>query len=209
MRILWGRATSSNVRKIIWLLEELKLPYERRDAGGPFGRTSEPFYRAMNPTQLVPTLQEGDFTLWESNAILRYLANGHPAVSGAVWPADLQNRANIDRWMDAQQTQLNAAQSAVFQGLIRTRPEDRDMAAINAAMARADKVWLMLDKQLEATGGYVAGPSLTLADYCWGVHVHRWFNMEVTRSEAPSLLAWYKRLLDRPVYHQHCAGPVV
>src|SRR6185437_12031170 len=98
MRRLWGRANSSNVMKVIWLLEELKLPYHRIDVGGPFGKTDTAEYRAMNPTGLVPTLQEDDFTLWESNAIMRYICNAH-APDSAVWPRDQHARANVDRWL--------------------------------------------------------------------------------------------------------------
>src|SRR4029077_18656579 len=105
-RILWGRATSSNVMKVIWALEELQLPYERIDVGGSFGKTDTAEYRAMNPTSLVPTLQEDDFTLWESNAICRYLCHAH-APHSRLWPQEPHTRANIDRWMDAQQTLLN------------------------------------------------------------------------------------------------------
>ena len=105
-RIVWGRATSSNVMKAIWALEEFGLPYERIDVGGSFGKTDTPEYRAMNPTGLVPTLQEDDFTLWESNAICRYLCHAHAAAIDAV-AAGAARAGNVDRWMDAQQTLLN------------------------------------------------------------------------------------------------------
>ncbi|MGH7154251.1 MAG: glutathione S-transferase, partial [Acetobacteraceae bacterium] len=116
-RILWGRSTSSNVMKVIWLLEELKLPYERIDVGGPFGKTDTPEYRAMNPTGLVPTLQEDDFILWESNAIMRYICNVY-APETPLWPRDPHTRANADRWLDAQQTLLNHPQGTVFVNLV-------------------------------------------------------------------------------------------
>jgi glutathione S-transferase len=99
-RIVWGRATSSNVMKVLWGLGELALPFERIDVGGAFGKTDTPEYRAMNPTGLVPTLQEGSFTLRESNAILRYLAQAHGSDS-ALWPTDARARAIIDHWLDA------------------------------------------------------------------------------------------------------------
>lgn len=206
MRTLWGRANSSNVMKVIWLLEELRLPYYRIDVGGPFGRTKTPEYIAMNPNSFVPTLQEGDFILWESNAILRYLcaANvpGHP-----IWPDDLRMRANVDRWMDWAQTVLCAPQSTVFQGLVRTPPEERNTGAIEAAAAEAGRAWLILDAKL-AEHDYIAGPDFTLADIAVGPHVHRWFSFTLHRPETPHLHAWYHRLLARPVYRQHCAGPI-
>jgi glutathione S-transferase len=206
-RILWGRATSSNVMKVIWTLEELQLPYERIDVGGSFGKTDTPEYRAMNPTGLVPTLQEDDFTLWESNAICRYLCHAH-APHSKLWPQDPRVRANIDRWMDAQQTCLNRSISVIFWNLVRTPPDKRDTAAVGQAVPEAARVWGMVSAEL-AEHPYLAGNDLTLADVPWGPHLHRWFNMEFDRPEIPHLRAWYDRLLQRPAYKQHLAGPVV
>jgi glutathione S-transferase len=208
MRTLWGRANSSNVMKVIWLLEELHLPYERIDVGGPFGGTHTADYLAMNPNSVVPTLQEGHFSLWESNAILRYLcaANvpGHP-----MWPDDVKARANIDRWMDWQQTTQQAPQTVVFQGLVRTPPEERNMGVIEAAVIKTGKCWSILDRHLaQHDYDYVAGRAFTLADIPLGVHVHRWFSFVVHRPEMPHLAAWYHRLLERPAYRTHCAMPM-
>jgi glutathione S-transferase len=206
-RILWGRSTSSNVMKVIWLLEELKLPYERMDVGGPFGKTDTAEYRAMNPTGLVPTLQEDDFTLWESNAILRYLCNAHaPATS--LWPQQPQARANVDRWLDAQQTVLNRPQGVIFLNLVRTKPEQRDQAAIAQAIKEAGRAWGMIGAEL-GKHAFIAGSELTLCDIAWGVHVHRWFTMEFDRPEIAHVRAWYDRLLTRPVYKEHIARPLV
>jgi glutathione S-transferase len=125
MRKVWGRKNSSNVMKVLWLLEELSLPYDRIDVGGPFGRTKDADYVAMNPNSIIPTLEEENgFTLWESNVILRYLASCH-ADGSPLWPKDLQARANIDRWMDWQQTILGPPATVVFQGLVRTPPDQR------------------------------------------------------------------------------------
>jgi glutathione S-transferase len=206
-RILWGRATSSNVMKVIWLLEELKLPYERIDVGGTFGKTDTPEYRAMNPTGLVPTLQEDEFTLWESNAILRYICRAH-APDSTLWPREAHARANVDHWMDAQQTVLNRSQTVLFQGLIRTPPEKRDANAIKQAIGEAAGVWRMLAAEL-GKHDYIAGDAITLADIPWGVHVHRWLNMEFDRPDISALRPWYDRLLQRPAYKAHIAGPIV
>jgi glutathione S-transferase len=207
-RVLWGRANSSNVMKVIWLLEELRLPYERLDVGGAFGKTDTAEYRAMNPTGLVPTLQEDEFTLWESNAILRYVCSAH-APDTPMWPADVRARGNVDRWMDCQQTQLNRPQGVVFQGLVRTPAERRDAAAIAQATRDAAGAWELVESAL-SRHAYVAGPQFTLADMVFGVHVHRWFNMPIEGApEMPRLRAWYSRLLERPVYAQHIAGPPI
>ncbi len=207
MRKLWGRKNSSNVMKVIWLLEELSTPYERIDVGGPFGRTHDADYLEMNPNSVVPTLEEANgFTLWESNAILRYLAATHAAGS-PIWPDDAQARANIDRWMDWQQTTHNVPGSIVFQGLVRTAPEQRNTGAIEAAMIKLGHAWTLLDAQL-GRHAHVAGPDFTLADIPLGVHVHRWFSFTVMRPELPHLRAWYDRLLQRPAYRTHCALPM-
>jgi glutathione S-transferase len=206
---LWGRATSSNVMKVIWLLEELGLPYERRDVGGAYGGTDAPEYRAMQPLGLVPALEEaGGFSLFESNAILRYLCNAH-APNTPFYPENPRARATVEAWMDFQQTALGRPQSVVFQGLIRTPPEKRDQAAIARGIAEAGRIWGIIDARL-AQHPYVIGAEPTLADMAYGPHVHRWFNMDFDgRPEAPHLRAWYNRLLARPAFAAHCARPVV
>ncbi len=207
-RIVWGRATSSNVMKVLWGLGELSLPFDRLDVGGSFGKTDTPEYRAMNPTGLVPTLQEDDFTLWESNAILRYLCHAH-APHSMLWPQDPHARANIDRWMDAQQTVLNRPMGVVFWGLVRTPADQRDPAAIAQGVADTAKAYGMIEPLL-ARHAYIAGPDFSLADIPWGVHAHRWFNMDFERPPLPHLRAWYDRLCERPAYKQHIvACPVV
>ncbi len=206
-RILWGRSTSSNVMKVIWLLEELKLPYERKDVGGPFGKTDTQEYREMNPIGLVPTLQEGDFTLWESNAILRYICNALPADT-SLWPRDPHARANVDRWLDAQQTVMNRPQGIIFLSMVRTPPEKRDQGVIARAITEAARAWGMIGDEL-GRHSHIAGDDLTLCDIAWGVHVHRWFNMDFNRPEIPHLREWYDRLLRRPVYKEHIARPLV
>lgn len=206
MRRVWGRANSSNVMKVVWGLEELGLPYERIDAGGSFGKTNTPEYRAMNPNGLVPTLEEDDFVLWESNAILRYLCTAH-APGSALWPAEPRARANVDRWMDWQQTTLNKSMEVVFMQLVRTPPEKRDATAIAKGVKDGGKTWGMLDAEL-AKHPYVAGTAFTIADIPLGVHVHRWFNLAIERPSLPDLKAWYDRLLERAPYRKVVARPV-
>jgi glutathione S-transferase len=203
---LWGRATSSNVMKVIWLLEELGIAYSRVDVGGAFGGTATPEYRAMQPIGLVPALEDGDFTLFESNSILRYLCNAHaPATS--LYPTEPRARARVEAWMDFQQTAINRPMGIVFLGLVRTPPEQRDMAAITAAAKDAAGLWAILDAGL-ARHAYIAGDRISLADIALGIYAHRWFVMDVPgRPEAPHLRAWYQRLLARPAFATHLAGP--
>lgn len=204
---IWGRASSSNVMKLLWLCEELALPYERIDAGGEFGRTREPGYLAMNPNALVPTLVEADgFSLWESNAILRYLSATR-APGTAFHPADPRARADAERWMDWQLASLNPPMTAIFLGLVRTPAEKRDTAAIGAARDRAEALWAMVEAQL-AGRAFVTGEALTLADIALGVYAHRWLALPIARRDMPALSAWYARLLQRKGFREHCAGPL-
>ncbi len=203
---VWGRINSSNVMKVLWLLDELALPFERRDAGGPFGGTDSEEYRAMQPLGLVPALEEDGFTLFESNAILRYLCNAY-APHSTLYPAAPRRRGIVDAWLDFQQTALNRPQSTVFQGLVRTPPERRDHAAISAAVTEAGQLWALLDTRLSAQP-FLTGDALTMADIGLGVHVHRWFAMPIARPDSPNLHAWYARLLLRPPYRAHVAQPV-
>lgn len=210
-RIVWGRATSSNVMKVLWVLGELDLAFQRMDVGGAFGGTDTPQYRSMNPTGLVPTLQERSFFLWESNVILRYLAQVH-APGSPLWPTNSQLRAEIDQWMDAQQTVLNRPMSGVFWGLVRTPADKRDLTAVEAAIGDAARAWRMIEFRLNQHD-YIAGPDFTLCDICWGVHAHRWFGMDylgLTRPDMPALRAWYDRLCARPAYQKYVvATPIV
>ena len=203
---LWGRSTSSNVMKVIWLLEELGIAYDRIDVGGSFGGTGTAEYRAMQPLGLVPAIEDGDFQLFESNTILRYICNAH-APATPFYPAEPRARARVEAWMDFQQTAINRPMSTVFLGLVRTAPEQRDMAAIAAAARDAAGHWAILDSRL-ARHACIASDDFSLADIALGIYVHRWFVMDVPgRPEAPHLRAWYQRLLARPAYARHIALP--
>ena len=132
---IWGRATSSNVQKVLWCCGELGIPFERVDVGGPFGGNQDPEYLALNPNGLVPTVKDGELVLWESNTICRYLATTHRAER--LYPAAPAGRALVERWMDWQLSTLGAPMGALLYGLIRSKPEGRDHAAIEAARRKA------------------------------------------------------------------------
>src|ERR1700722_20285134 len=127
---IWGRNTSSNVQKAMFAVGELGLAHERIDIGGAFGKNREPAYLAMNPNGLVPTLEEDGFVLWESNAIIRYLAASHGV--GSLCPSNPAARADVERWMDWQVTTIQQGMTTAFWGLVRTPPDKRDLAAIEA-----------------------------------------------------------------------------
>src|SRR5215470_13723322 len=169
---VWGRVNSINVQKVLWALDELKGPYERVDAGMAFGIVNEPFYQKMNPNARVPTIDDDGVVLWESNAIVRYLAAKHGA--GGLWPTELAVRADSDRWMDWVSNHVGPVMGPAFWGLVRTSAGERDMAAITAAAEKTGEVFRVLEAGLEGRR-YVAGPALTMGDIAVGVNVHRWY----------------------------------
>lgn len=203
---IWGRTNSVNVQKVIWASEELGLPYRRIDAGGAFGVVDTPAFRALNPNGRIPTLVDGDVVLWESHAIVRYLAL--KAGSESLYPADPAARAGIERWLDWTLSTLAPAERGMFWGLVRTPPAERDAAAIEAARAASETCWRLLDAQLAGRGHPEAG-RFTLADVPLGAHAHRWYAMpEIARPDLPALRAWYETLLRRPAYRAHVAQPL-
>jgi len=202
---LWGRVNSINVQKVLWALEELKVPYERVDAGMAFGVVNEPFYKRMNPNSRVPTIDDDGFVLWESNAIVRYLAAKHGA--GTLWPADLRQRADADRWMDWASTHANPAIGPVFWGLVRTPPDKRDMAQITADAEKIGPVFQVLEQCLEGRD-YVAGGAFTMGDIAVGVNVWRWYALDVKRPKLARVEAYHERLKQRPAFQKHIAKPL-
>ncbi len=202
---IWGRTDSSNVQKVLWCCGELALDFDRADLGGKFGGNKEKAYLAMNPNGLVPTLQDGNFILWESNSIMRYLVEKHGQEK--LLPSTLEGRANANRWMDWQLTTLGPAIVPLFWSLIRTPADKRDPKVVNSALEKTTSAWTIVDRQL-AGSPYVAGNDLTLGDIPLGVWAYRWFNLPIERPKFANFDAWYKRLCDRPAYQKHIMIPM-
>jgi len=194
---LWGRLSSCNVQKAVWLLEELQLPYERIDAGGDFGGLDDPAYRAMNPNAKVPTLKDGAVVVWESEAILRYLAARYGAP--AFWSNDPAERATVDQWLAWTATALYRDWIDLFWRLVRTPPERQDAALIETLRTRTAARFAFLDGQL-ARRPYLAGDAFSLADIAAGMTLYRWYEMPIERPDLPHVDAWYARLRERPAY---------
>lgn len=190
---IWGRPNSHNVKKVAWLAVEAGIEHERRDIGGQFGFTDE--YLAMNPNRLVRTIDDDGFVLWESNAILRYLAAKH---APALWPADPHERALGDRWMDWQFSYADAHRDA-FVNLVRTAPAERDMAAVAASVRRSGEMMGILDAAL-AERPWLSGDAFGIGDIPMGVYAHTWFTLAIDRPDRPHVAAWYARLRERPGY---------
>jgi glutathione S-transferase len=205
---IWGRTSSSNVMKLLWLCEELSIPYERVDAGGAFGVTKEPFYLAMNPNARVPTIEDGEgFSLWESNSICRYLANSR-APGHAIYPAAPKPRALVERWMDWQLANLNGPMTTIFFTHVRIPEPERDYKAAAKARDEAEALWRMVENQL-GNSPYLCGDALTLADIALGPYLHRWFALPIDQGDLPRVKAWYGRLRDKHAgFGTHIAVPL-
>jgi glutathione S-transferase len=197
---IWGRSTSSNVQKAMWAVGELGLAYERIDVGGAFGKNKEPAYLAMNPNGLVPTLQDGDYLLWESNSIVRYLARIHG--KGSLEPSEPKAYGLANQWMDWQLSVVGPAIFACFWGLIRTPAEKRDMAAITASQQKTTEAMAMLDAQLARTA-YAAGDAFSMGDIPVGVMAYRFRQLCPERPAMPHLERWYASLQQRKAFKEH------
>lgn len=193
-----GKASSINVRKVLWTCAELDLPFEREDWGSGFQSTSAPAFLALNPNAMVPVIQDGDFVLWESNSIIRYLAAQYGGQR--LYPAEPRLRARVDQWMDWQATDLNRSWSYAFMALVRESPAHRDRAAIEASCREWARFMTILDQRLEQAGGYVAGPAFSLADIPVGLSVNRWFGTSFDKPPLPAVAAYHDRLAERAGY---------
>jgi glutathione S-transferase len=200
---VWGRKTSSNVQKVMWAIGDLGLAHERVDIGGPFGGNKEAAYLAMNPNGLVPTLEDGDVMIWESNTIVRYLATKYGA--GTLEPADLKTRARASQWMDWQLSVVGPAIFGAFWGLIRTPPEKRDHAAIAASQQKTTEAMKMFDANL-SRHAYAAGESFSMGDIPVGIMVYRFRQLVPDRPSLPNLERWYAQIEKRPGFRDHVAA---
>jgi len=201
---IWGRNTSSNVQKAMFAIGELKLPHERIDIGGAFGKNREPAYLAMNPNGLVPTLEEDDgFLLWESNTIIRYLAAKHGA--GSLMPSDLRIRALANKWMDWQLSVLGPAITPVFWGMIRTQPEQRDHKAIADGKVKSTAAVKMLDEQFAKTP-YAGGDAFSMGDIPIAIMCYRYRELVAERPAFPHFERWYAAIAARQAFRDHVSA---
>lgn len=204
MLTVWGRRNSLNVQKVMWAIGEIGLPCERRDVGGTFGGTKTDEYRLLNPNRLIPTLEDNETVMWESNAVVRYLAARYD--SGGLWPEEPVQRAGADQWMDWMQTTLMPALVPVFVGMTWTKPKDRDMPTINEAAERTGALFERLEHHL-ADRAFVAGDTLTMGDIPLGAACFRYYSLDMTRPQLDNVAAWYERLATRPAFQKHVMIP--
>jgi glutathione S-transferase len=202
MLTVWGRKTSSNVQALMWCIGELGLSYERHDAGHIYGVTDTPAFLAMNPNGTVPVLRDDeDEPLWETGAILRYLAGRYGAAP--FWPAESFARARVDQWAEWSKINITLGFTVpIFWRLVRTAPLQKDPAAIGQAVSKLDKLLDIAEGQL-SRWAYLACDDFTLADIQFGHVLFRYFDIAITRQDRPALRRYYGALVTRPAFREH------
>jgi glutathione S-transferase len=200
MLLIFGKSTSINVRKVLWTCAELGLPYQLQQYGGSHLPTNTPEFLAMNPNGLVPVIVDDGQALWESNTICRYLAGKHGRPD--LLPAEPLARAQVEKWMDWQATELNGAWRYAYMALVRKSPAHTDPSAISASAREWNRLMTLLDAQLAAKA-YICGDSLTLADIVLGLSVNRWLSTPIERPALPAVAAYFERLSKLPGFMAH------
>ena len=199
---IYGRANSINVRKVLWTVDEIGIPFEREDWGRGFRPVTDPAFLALNPFGLVPVIDDGGFVLSESHAICRYLASTHSRED--LLPADPKQRATVESWMEWQGTEVSNAQRGVVMTKLFNIALPGGQEVIDDSLAQWPKRMAVMEAQLGKTGAYIAGPDFTLADVCIGLAVNRWFGTPTGAKPAfPAIAAYYDLLAERPGYQRY------
>ena len=205
MLTIWGRANSTNVQKVLWLCDELGLAFDRVDVGGPFGGLDDPAYRRLNPNGLVPTIEHDGFVLWESHAILRYLASGD--AERRFYPADLRQAATIDKWMDWQVISLAWQLRTLF--MLANRPGDAPPGEGGAAALTKIRASLALLNHHLEEHPFVGGERFSIADIPLAVSIHRWRHLPGAGDEKRHALdEWYEEVTGREGFKRIGATPL-
>lgn len=196
-----GKSSSINVRKVLWTCAEIDIPYELEQWGTGTLVLDTPAFIQRNPNAMVPVIEDDGATLWESNTICRYLAGKHQRHD--LLPTEPLARAQVEKWMDWQATELNNSWRYAFMALVRQSPAHRDPAAIAAGVAGWNRHMAILDAQLAATGAFAQGAIFTLADIVLGLSVNRWMSAPIERPDLPAVAAYFERLSERPGFLAH------
>lgn len=197
-----GKRSSINVRKVLWVSEELNIHYHQEDWGSGFRDVNTDFFSGLNPNKMVPVLRDGDFVLWESNSIIRYLANRYG--DGQLYPHDAVARARVDQWLDWQASDLNRSWSYAFMSLVRLSPEHKDSLLLNKSLNSWCEFMRVLEERLSETEAFITGAAFSLADIAIGLSVDRWFETPFERPHLEAVNSYYHRLKQRPAFAACC-----
>jgi len=198
---IFSRRNASNVLSVMWAMGELDVPHVRHDIGGSFGGTQTAGYLAMNPNGRIPTIRDGGFVLWESNAIVRYLCRRYDK-HGLLLPGADEEYALADQWMDWHKTTLYPVYIDLFWAIVRTEPAMRDLRTIASLQPQLESHLSILDTHL-GHGGFLVGTRLSMADIPFGPLIHRYIKLGVQQREFPNIGSWYDRLVERPAFSEH------
>ncbi|MBI1329308.1 MAG: glutathione S-transferase [Alphaproteobacteria bacterium] len=201
---VWGRRNSINVQKVMWAVGELGLEHEHIDAGGSFGKLDSEEFERLNPNRRVPVIEDDGVAIWESHAIVRYLAAKHG--SGSLWAEDPATRAAADMWMDWTATDLQNVFIGLFWNLYRTPEPQRNWNLIRQGIARSAILFRLLDRHLEGRR-FIAGDTFTMGDIPAGAQLYRYYELEIDRPALLNVEAWYMRLQEREAYRTHVMVP--
>jgi len=197
---IWGRRSSANVQKAMWIIGELGLDHQHIPAGGPYGVVNSPEFKKLNPNGLVPVIDDDGMILWESNAIVRYLAAQYGA--GTLWPVNPKRRAPIDQWMDWSATTFQPHIVGLFWSYWRTPEEQRNPQAIANLQEQTVRDLRMIGAIVGANG-FIAGNAFTIADIPIATHLYRYFTMGLPTPALPNIKAYYARVQQRRAYREH------
>jgi glutathione S-transferase len=197
-----GKTSSINVRKVLWTCAELGLSFEQEDWGSGFRVTDTVEFRALNPNAMVPVIRDGDFVLWESNSIIRYLAGRYHGE--ALYPLDPHERARCDQWIDWQASELNRSWSYAFLALVRHSPAHQDRQQIELSCMNWTKHMAIVEGQLTRTGAFIAGQGFSLADIPIALSINRWLETPLKHEDFPAIAAYMARLAGREGYREYC-----
>jgi glutathione S-transferase len=203
---IYGKSSSINVRKVLWTCDEVGLEFEREDWGSGFRSTMTPEFLALNPNGMVPVITDGEFVLWESNAICRYICARQGRTD--LLAAEPKARAQIEQWMDWQAGEFNNSWRYAFMALVRKSAEHTDPLAIQASIANWNKHVGILDQHLLSGRLFVMGETITVADIVLGLSIHRWFMAPMQRPEYSAVNAYYQRLRERPAFLKYATNEV-
>ena len=198
---LFGKSSSINVRKVLWLCAEMQLDFEHEEWGSGAQSTNVPEFLALNPNAMVPVIKDEEFVLWESNSICRYLADKQARQD--LLPSRGGERALVEQWMDWQATELNNSWRYAFMALVRRSPAHEEAAAVAASVDSWNRHMRILDAQLAKTRAYVTGERFTLADVLLGLSANRWYMTPMERPELPAVRAYFELLSQRPGFLLH------
>ncbi|NEX64742.1 glutathione S-transferase family protein [Noviherbaspirillum galbum] len=206
MITIYGNADSVNVQKVLWCCEEAEIAYRRIDAGRHFGVVDTAEFRRLNPNGLVPTIEDAGYVVWESNAIVRYLAAKYS--SGQLWPHEARQRADADRWMDWANSTLWPSLLPLFRAYMRTPHDQRDYGRIEQHVIQAQSTMSILDGHL-AGQPYVGGSVFSMGDIAVGCAAWRWFALPIARAPLANLERWFQRLAERPAFRKIVMVPLI